>query len=70
MDAVHTVSVESSTPPNIIYSAVDGMVFTRGSRDDWDRWAKIVEDDGLKWDNIMPYMLKVCSLFIQKCSYP
>lgn len=39
-------------------SSHNGMVFTRGSRDDWDRWAKIVEDDGLKWDNIMPYMLK------------
>lgn len=39
------------------------MVFTRGSRDDWDLWAKITEDDGLKWDNIMPFMIKVRASF-------
>jgi len=63
--AVHTVGVESSAPSYIINYAADGMVFTRGSRDDWDRWAEIVEDDGLKWDNMMPYMLKVCLPFTQ-----
>jgi len=36
------------------------MAFTRGSRDDWNKWAEIVEDDALKWDNMMPFMLKVC----------
>jgi len=63
--AVHTVGVELSAPSNIIDYAADGMVFTRGSKDDWDRWAEIVEDDGLKWDNMMPYMLKVCPSFTQ-----
>lgn len=63
MAAVHTVGVESSVPLHIIDCIVDGMVFTRGSKDDWDGWAKIVEDDDLKWDNMMPYMLKVCPPF-------
>jgi len=63
--AVHTVGVESSAPSHIINYAADGMVYTRGSKDDWDRWAEIVEDDGLKWDNMMPYMLKVCLPFTQ-----
>jgi len=57
--AVHTVCVDSSAL-HITDYAIDGMVFTRGSKDDWDNWAKIVEDDDLKWDNMMPYMLKVC----------
>lgn len=36
------------------------MAYTRGSIDDWNKWAEIVEDDTLKWDNMMPFMLKVC----------
>lgn len=58
MVAVHTVSVDSSAL-HVTDCAIDGMVFTRGSKDDWDNWANIVEDDDLKWDNMIPYMLKV-----------
>ncbi|KAL0564556.1 hypothetical protein V5O48_017489 [Marasmius crinis-equi] len=39
-------------------SSVNGMVYTRGSRDDWDRYAKITGDDGWSWDNIQPYIRK------------
>jgi len=60
--AVHTVGVDSSAL-HVTDCTVDGVVFTRGSKDDWDNWAKIVEDDDLKWDNMMPYMLKVCPPF-------
>jgi hypothetical protein len=35
------------------------MVYTRGSRDDWDRWAKITDTEALKWDNILPLIRKV-----------
>lgn len=36
------------------------MVWTRGSRDDYDRWAKVTGDDGWGWDKLEPYMRKVC----------
>lgn len=29
------------------------MVFTRGSRDDWDRWAEIIGDDAYSWDKML-----------------
>jgi hypothetical protein len=35
------------------------MMYTRGSRDNFDRWANVTEDDGLSWDNMFSYMLKV-----------
>jgi choline dehydrogenase len=38
---------------------VDGMGYTRGSRDDWDRWAKDTGDDGLSWDEMYPLLLQV-----------
>ncbi|KAF5351617.1 hypothetical protein D9756_007498 [Leucocoprinus leucothites] len=34
------------------------MVFTRGSRDDWDRWAEIIGDGAYSWDKMLPFMLK------------
>jgi hypothetical protein len=37
------------------------MAYTRGSKDDWDSWAKITGDDGLAWDSILPFILKVTS---------
>lgn len=30
-----------------------------GSKDDWNRFAKITGDDGWSWDGIFPYILKV-----------
>ncbi|KAJ7452774.1 aryl-alcohol-oxidase from pleurotus Eryingii [Mycena galericulata] len=39
-------------------SSVNFMVYTRGSKDDWDRFAKITGDDGWSWDSIFPYILK------------
>lgn len=41
------------------YFGLDSMAYMRGSRDDWDKWAEIVEDDALKWDNMMPFIFKV-----------
>lgn len=41
--------------------SVDGMGYTRGSRDDWDRWAEVTGDENLSWDKMFPLMLKVGS---------
>jgi hypothetical protein len=40
------------------------MVYTRGSRDDYDRLPSIMKDENLSWDNMLPYILKVRYLFI------
>ena len=40
---------------------IDYMIFTRGSKDDWNRWAKVTEDDGWSWALVQPYMWKVCT---------
>ncbi|KAF9445056.1 GMC oxidoreductase [Macrolepiota fuliginosa MF-IS2] len=34
------------------------LVYTRGSRDDYDRWASVVGDENLSWDKLLPYILK------------
>ena len=39
--------------------AVDYMAYTRGSKDDYDRWAEVTDDKGWSWDSLFPYMLKV-----------
>lgn len=38
------------------------MFYTRGSTDDYDRWAKVTGDDGWNWKNIVPYILKARNL--------
>ncbi|KAJ7790180.1 alcohol oxidase [Mycena olivaceomarginata] len=37
-------------------SSVNYMVYTRGSKEDYDRWAKVTGDDGWSWDKLIPYM--------------
>ncbi|KAJ6494581.1 alcohol oxidase [Mycena sanguinolenta] len=39
-------------------SSVNYMVYTRGSVDDFDRWAKVTGDEGWSWDSLYPYFLK------------
>ncbi|KAJ6505290.1 aryl-alcohol oxidase [Mycena sanguinolenta] len=39
-------------------SSVNYMVYTRGSMEDFDRWANVTGDDGWAWDNLLPYFLK------------
>ena len=38
---------------------IDYMIYTRGSRDDYDRWADTTGDSGWGWEAMMPYMLKL-----------
>ncbi|KAJ7715728.1 pyranose dehydrogenase [Mycena maculata] len=39
-------------------SAHNGMVYTRGSADDFNRYAALTGDPGWSWDRIFPYFLK------------
>ncbi|KAF5353063.1 hypothetical protein D9758_008769 [Tetrapyrgos nigripes] len=39
-------------------SAINGMVYTRGSSDDWDRYADLTDDSGWSWDSIQQYIKK------------
>ncbi|KAF7376528.1 GMC oxidoreductase [Mycena sanguinolenta] len=39
-------------------SSVNDMVYTRGSKEDYDRWANITGDDGWSWNQLIPYMRK------------
>ncbi|PPQ78270.1 hypothetical protein CVT25_011729 [Psilocybe cyanescens] len=39
-------------------SSHNGLFYTRGSIDDYDRWAKTTGDAGWSWKNLLPYMLK------------
>ncbi|KAF8585897.1 GMC oxidoreductase [Ramaria rubella] len=39
-------------------SSHNGMYYTRGSSDDYDRFASITGDPGWSWDNLQPYIRK------------
>nr|V5NDL4.1 RecName: Full=Pyranose dehydrogenase; Short=PDH; AltName: Full=Pyranose:quinone oxidoreductase 1; Flags: Precursor [Agaricus campestris]AHA85313.1 pyranose dehydrogenase [Agaricus campestris] len=40
-------------------STHNGMVYTRGSKDDWNKWADVTGNRDLSWDSILPIMKKV-----------
>ncbi|KAG6896689.1 hypothetical protein C0992_006681 [Termitomyces sp. T32_za158] len=37
-------------------SSMNGLAYTRGSSDDYDRYAKLTKDIGWSWNNIQPYL--------------
>ncbi|KAF9264148.1 aryl-alcohol oxidase [Marasmius fiardii PR-910] len=39
-------------------SSMNCMVYTRGTREDWDRYAHVTKDPGWSWDNVQPYIRK------------
>ncbi|KAL4255838.1 GMC oxidoreductase family protein [Pleurotus pulmonarius] len=39
-------------------SSINGMVYTRGSADDYDMIASLTEDDGWSWDRLQSYIRK------------
>ncbi|KAF7343125.1 GMC oxidoreductase [Mycena venus] len=39
-------------------SSHNGMVYTRGAADDFNRYAKLTGDEGWSWNRIFPYFLK------------
>ncbi|EKM83239.1 hypothetical protein AGABI1DRAFT_111689 [Agaricus bisporus var. burnettii JB137-S8] len=45
-------------------SSINAMAYTRGSIDDYDRWARVTGDSGWSWNKIFPYFKKH-ELFMQ-----
>ncbi|KAL0954007.1 hypothetical protein HGRIS_005163 [Hohenbuehelia grisea] len=39
-------------------SSLNWMVYTRGSAEDFDRWANVTGDNGWSWDALQPYIRK------------
>jgi len=39
-------------------SSHNAMFYTRGSADDFDRYARLTDDAGWSWDNVLPYFFK------------
>ncbi|KAJ7867956.1 aryl-alcohol oxidase-like protein [Mycena leptocephala] len=37
---------------------IDGMIYTRGSSDDYNRYARVTGDPGWSWDRLLPYFFK------------
>lgn len=35
-------------------SSINGMIYMRGQREDYDEWARLCGDDGWRWDNVLP----------------
>ncbi|KAI0720536.1 alcohol oxidase [Cerioporus squamosus] len=40
-------------------TAINQMVFCRGTRDDYARWAKVTGDEGWSWEKLAPFIRKV-----------
>ncbi|KAF5364408.1 hypothetical protein D9758_010695 [Tetrapyrgos nigripes] len=39
-------------------SSINCMAYTRGSSEDWDRYADVTGDPGWSWDNVQPFIRK------------
>ncbi|TFK24118.1 aryl-alcohol oxidase [Coprinopsis marcescibilis] len=39
-------------------SSINGMFYTRGSAEDYDRWARVTGDPGWSWEELLPYIFK------------
>ncbi|KAJ2912440.1 hypothetical protein MD484_g7971, partial [Candolleomyces efflorescens] len=39
-------------------SSINGMVYTRGSADDFDNWGRVTGDPGWSWKALWPYILR------------
>ena len=35
-------------------SSINGMIYMRGQREDYDDWARMTGDDSWRWDNVLP----------------
>ncbi|KAJ7244648.1 aryl-alcohol oxidase precursor [Mycena haematopus] len=42
-------------------SSHNGMAYTRGAAEDFDRYANLTGDEGWSWNEIFPYFLKACA---------
>jgi choline dehydrogenase len=39
-------------------SSINGMIYMRGQRGDYDRWAELTGDDSWRWDQVLPLFKK------------
>ncbi|RXW22511.1 hypothetical protein EST38_g3338 [Candolleomyces aberdarensis] len=39
-------------------SSINGMVYTRGSADDFDNWGRVTGDPGWSWKSLWPYIMR------------
>ncbi|TFW27465.1 GMC family oxidoreductase [Massilia horti] len=39
-------------------SSINGMIYMRGQRGDYDRWADLTGDDSWRWENVLPIFKK------------
>ncbi|KAF8994728.1 pyranose dehydrogenase [Cyathus striatus] len=39
-------------------SSISALAYTRGSSDDYNRWAAVTGDEGWSWDQMLPFILK------------
>ncbi|TAL53933.1 GMC family oxidoreductase N-terminal domain-containing protein [Pandoraea sp.] len=40
-------------------SSINGMIYMRGQREDYDGWAAIADDASWRWDAVLPYFMRV-----------
>ncbi|KIK55960.1 hypothetical protein GYMLUDRAFT_263881 [Collybiopsis luxurians FD-317 M1] len=48
----------SLTFPHAVVLGGNNMVYSRGTKDDWDRFAQVTGDEGWPWDSIQPFIVK------------
>ncbi|KAJ6569103.1 aryl-alcohol oxidase-like protein [Mycena capillaripes] len=39
-------------------SGINFMVYNRGAKEDFNRWASVTKDDGWSWNKLLPYIIK------------
>ncbi|KAK7473172.1 hypothetical protein VKT23_001271 [Stygiomarasmius scandens] len=49
-------------------SSINFLGYTRGSAEDFDRYAEITGDDGWSWENLIPYILKNEKFMLEESS--
>ncbi|KAI0684565.1 alcohol oxidase [Cytidiella melzeri] len=45
-------------------TAINFMSYSRGSKDDWNRWANVTDDQSWSWNSILPYAKKIEQLTV------
>ena len=61
VDQLQSVSAIHPRGPicRFLMCIADFMAYCRGSKDDWDRFARVTGDQGWSWSSILPYAKKV-----------
>ena len=53
-----SVHVDHTRLYPVSWDFTDIMAFNRGTKDDYDRWARVTGDDGWSWDKLYPKFVK------------